>query len=216
MKGQMDFEQYLSSRDGIFPSCSTCVCENCLYRWSSRCQHGECYDGKRAKETPYDKVHPDKTPRKQWSNWNKPGEQAHWCRGGIFYPVHYCKNFVKFEGESVEECISCNISVFQDGYISCTYKKMMGCEACVNQKGIQERIERYGCQYMTETGCEAHINALTMMAQAILQDGEEQFKNDPNLYIPRKLYFCINPQSCLFRSSHVIKLNQDLMEAIDE
>ena len=36
--------------------------------------------------------------------------------------------------------------------------------------------------------------------------GEEQFKNDPNLYIPRKLYFLINPQSYLFKCSHVKKL----------
>ena len=38
--------------------------------------------------------------------------------------------------------------------------------------------------------------------------GEGQFKNDPNLYIPRKLYFLINPQSCLFRCSHVKKLKE--------
>lgn len=37
--------------------------------------------------------------------------------------------------------------------------------------------------------------------------GEAQFKDNPNLYIPEKRYFCINPQSCLFRSSHVIKVN---------
>lgn len=37
--------------------------------------------------------------------------------------------------------------------------------------------------------------------------GEEQFKDDPDLYIRQKMYFCINPQSCLFRSSHVIKVN---------
>lgn len=36
---------------------------------------------------------------------------------------------------------------------------------------------------------------------------EEQFKNGSNLCLPRKRYFCINPQSCLFRSSHVIKVN---------
>lgn len=37
---------------------------------------------------------------------------------------------------------------------------------------------------------------------------EEKFKNNPNLYIPRKLYFLINPQSCLFRCSHVKKLKE--------
>lgn len=35
---------------------------------------------------------------------------------------------------------------------------------------------------------------------------EEQFKNDPNLYLHKNFYFCVNPQSCLFRSSHVTKI----------
>lgn len=35
---------------------------------------------------------------------------------------------------------------------------------------------------------------------------EERFKNNPNLYIPRNYYFLINPQSCIFRCSHVKKL----------
>ena len=38
--------------------------------------------------------------------------------------------------------------------------------------------------------------------------GEEQFRNDLNLYIPQKYYFLINFQSCLFRSSHVKKLTE--------
>lgn len=38
--------------------------------------------------------------------------------------------------------------------------------------------------------------------------GEERFKNDPNLYIPQKCYFLINPQSCLFKCSHVKKLKE--------
>ena len=36
---------------------------------------------------------------------------------------------------------------------------------------------------------------------------EEKFKNEPNLYIPNNYYFLINPQSCLFKCSHVRKLN---------
>ena len=35
--------------------------------------------------------------------------------------------------------------------------------------------------------------------------GEEKFKYNPNLYIPRNLYFCL-PKSVLFRCSHVTKL----------
>lgn len=38
--------------------------------------------------------------------------------------------------------------------------------------------------------------------------GEEKFKNNPNLYIPQKYYFLINPQSCLFKCSHVKKLKE--------
>lgn len=38
--------------------------------------------------------------------------------------------------------------------------------------------------------------------------GEEQFKNDANLYLLQKRYFLTSPQSCLFRSSHVKKLKE--------
>lgn len=40
------------------------------------------------------------------------------------------------------------------------------------------------------------------------KSGEEMFRNNPNLYIPQKWYLLINPQSCLFRSSHVKKLKE--------
>lgn len=38
--------------------------------------------------------------------------------------------------------------------------------------------------------------------------GEEKFKFDPNLYIPKKCYFLL-PQSCLFKCSHVKKLKEE-------
>ena len=38
--------------------------------------------------------------------------------------------------------------------------------------------------------------------------GEEKFRNNPNLYLPQKCYFLINPQSCLFKCSHVKKLKE--------
>lgn len=38
--------------------------------------------------------------------------------------------------------------------------------------------------------------------------GEERFKDNPNLYIPRKWYFLTSPQSCLFKCSHVRKLKE--------
>lgn len=37
--------------------------------------------------------------------------------------------------------------------------------------------------------------------------GEEQFKYDQNLYIPKNCYFVL-PQSCLFKCSHVKKLKE--------
>lgn len=48
--------------------------------------------------------------------------------------------------------------------------------------------------------------------------GEEQFKCDPNLYIPKNYYFVTDPsmpifcccKSCLFRCSHVRKIKNRL------
>ena len=64
--------------------CRDCYCKTCLRWWSDRCVYGKCWDDFRAKENPYNKIFPDKPPRTGWSNWNKPGEQEHWCRGGAF------------------------------------------------------------------------------------------------------------------------------------
>lgn len=38
--------------------------------------------------------------------------------------------------------------------------------------------------------------------------GENMFIHDVNLYIPKNEYFCINPQSCLFKCSHVKKIKE--------
>ena len=171
--GQIDLFNYVKERDGRFiKHCGQCVCDNCLYRWSSRCPYGRCYDDKRAKENPYDKAHPDKQPRKLWSNWNKPGEQAHWCRGGSFHPVSYCENFVKYEGSTVEDCVDAVIQIFQDGHVICSLKDMIGCDECIARSEGRAREQIYGCPYMTEVGCEAHINALALMAHNILNEGE--------------------------------------------
>lgn len=37
---------------------------------------------------------------------------------------------------------------------------------------------------------------------------EEQFKNNYNLHLPINMYFLVNPQSCIFRCSHVKKLTK--------
>ncbi|MDT4377355.1 hypothetical protein RO787_29015, partial [Blautia coccoides] len=96
MTGQISIAEYLQAReDKLFGGCGQCVCRNCLYWWSDRCPYGGCWDNHRAETDPYDKAHPDKPPRTVWSHWDKPGEQAHWCRGGTFYPAHYCPGFTK-------------------------------------------------------------------------------------------------------------------------
>ena len=133
MKGQITFAAYLQSKKKIFPSCSDCVCRNCLFWWSSRCPYGNCFDDHRAKENPYDAAHPDEPPRTAWSDWKKPGEQAHWCRGAAFYPVGYCEHFVKYQGLQVQDCLKAVVSVFQDGYISCSMLECYGCERCYKE-----------------------------------------------------------------------------------
>lgn len=120
--------------------CADCICNDCLYMWSGRCPYGDCYDDKRAADDPYDAAHPDQKPRTQWSDWNKPEEQAHWCRGGSFYTTSYCEHFVKFTESAVKECLDCNVTVFQDGYISCSLVDSVGCEECY--KRFEEKVKR--------------------------------------------------------------------------
>lgn len=144
MKGQISLEEYLSSRDKSTLGGCKCICKNCLYWWSSRCPYGECYDDLRAIEKPYDKAYPEKSPRAGWSDWDKPGEQQHWCRNGIFYPTHYCEHFVKYKGQQVKSCIKANVSIFQDGYINCSMLESYGCERCYEE--LEEKLEKEGME----------------------------------------------------------------------
>lgn len=119
---------------------------NCLYWWSNRCSYGSCYDDHRAKIEPYDKMHPGKPYRTAWSNWNKPGEQAHWCRGGMLYPVNYCEYFEKYKGSTIEDCIQVPIQIFQDGFVNCFLKDSIGCEACIAQEEGKESRNGFDCE----------------------------------------------------------------------
>lgn len=131
MYKQITLEEYLKDIPRlVLGGCIGCACENCLYWWSDRCPYGKCWDDYRAKADPYDKAHPNEPPRTGWSYWNKPGEQAHWCRGGTFYPNPYCQNFEKYKGQQVKTCLMENVSVFQDGYIKCGIVDTAGCEEC--------------------------------------------------------------------------------------
>lgn len=150
--------------------CQDCYCKNCLYWWSSRCIYGKCWDDFRAKKNPYNKVFPDKSPRKGWSSWGRPGEQAHWCRGGVFYPERKCEHYVKYTGSTTEECVEAPIQIFQDGYISCTFKDLIGCEACVARAG-GKNVNDFACEYMRDTGCEKMYYVKDLILRAI-QEGE--------------------------------------------
>lgn len=107
--------------------CSECVCDSCLYWWSLRCPHGRCFDDYRATKEPY-----PGPVRKQWTDWDKPGEQAHWCRGGAFYPVRQCDHYISYQRDEaiVRTCLEANVVVFQDGYIWCSIIDCVGCEEC--------------------------------------------------------------------------------------
>lgn len=169
--GQMDIFQYLLEIP-VLMHCGQCVCKKCLRWWSGRCPYGSCFDDERARTDPYDKAHPDRLSRTAWSNWNKPGEQAHWCRGGSFYPIRYCRSFVRYEGSVIEECMDCNIQVFQDGYIICSLKEVIGCEACISRSEGRDTENMYGCPYMTDTGCEKMIAAKKRILDAIAVGAE--------------------------------------------
>jgi len=55
------------------------------------------------------------------------------CKGGICYPAVPCARFVKYTSQIVKECLKANVSVFQDGYISCSLIEDYGCEKCLNE-----------------------------------------------------------------------------------
>jgi hypothetical protein len=117
-------------------ACSDCLCYYCLYYWSERCPYGGCYDDHRAQADPYTDHYPE---RHLWSDSHKPGEQAHWCRGGNLYPTEECPYFEQYEGQKIEQCYRAMISTFQDGYRSCSMMVNGTCEKCLRDlnKAIQ-------------------------------------------------------------------------------
>ena len=119
--------------------CGDCVCRSCLLWWSGRCPYGGCWDEERARSDPW-----PGPVRKAWTDWNKPGEQAHWCRGGVFYPVSECLKHILYVREKtiVRSCLVANVTVYQDGYIQCSLVDVIGCEECYRR--FEEKIEREG------------------------------------------------------------------------
>lgn len=143
VNGQIDIENCLLQEYPEVPltGCEKCLCQSCLYWWSMRCPAGRCYDDLRAKTNPYNKAHPENTPRVGWSNWNRPGEQEHWCRQGICYPIYgfECSHYVQYKGQQVKTCLKANVSVFQDGYILCSIIDTVGCQQCFEEWSELER-----------------------------------------------------------------------------
>lgn len=135
IKSEMNIDDNLSG-------CHECICRSCLLWWSSRCPYGSCYDDHMAEVNPYDKVHPGKV-RKGWTNWNNPGEQAHWCRGGTVYAHTACEHYVEYEDAKCkcQSCLKAVVEVFQDGYIKCSLIDIIGCEQCYKEYATEYENE---------------------------------------------------------------------------
>lgn len=112
--------------------CGTCACIGCLKYRAGTCPRGGCYDEWRAEHQPW-----PGPERRQWTNWDAPGEQAHWCRGGRFYPAEACDDFMKYDDREhrVKECFGQVVEVFQDGTVKCGFVNLMGCEECIRRYG---------------------------------------------------------------------------------
>ena len=134
----MDKAQYSIYPTPSSKGCTECVCRNCLYWWSGRCPHGECYDDLRAVVMPYDKAHPNEPPRTAWTKWRT--EQAYWCRGGITYPAHGCDSYYPNGNAQVFTCLNANVTRFSDGYIRCSIIESVGCAECY--KRFLDKAER--------------------------------------------------------------------------
>lgn len=127
------FDLISDSKYLISGGCSEC-CMKCLYWWEGRCKHGGCYDDFMAKHYPREKL-----TGEHWTGWSRcedPGEQNHWCRSGRYLHLDVtklCPDYVKYEGQMVKQCLYAPVSVFQDGYISCTLNDSVGCDWCYRQ-----------------------------------------------------------------------------------
>ena len=119
-------------------SCSDCICRGCLMWWSGRCPHGGCWDDRRARIEPW-----PGPERRSWTAWAEPGEQAHWCRGGAFYPIRdkRCEAYVPYDRDrtSVLDCLEGPVAKYQDGYIQCSLINVIGCEECMRR--FEERTD---------------------------------------------------------------------------
>ena len=84
----MDIFDYMEHQyeKPAFIGCSECLCHTC-----EKHNKGCCWDNKRKVKKPYMTCH-DK-PVTLMSNWKNYLDE--WCKGGIFYPTHHCKDYIK-------------------------------------------------------------------------------------------------------------------------
>lgn len=141
----MSSSEQLSLIDVISPKvrfggCNGCICDTCMRWWQGRCPYGGCWDDRRAEIMPYNGEHPG-VVRTAWTDWNKPGEQAHWCRGGSFYPTKMCEHYVEYQRPMVRECLCAVVQVWPDGYVDCSMVEAIGCEACMRSWEEKQRAK---------------------------------------------------------------------------
>ena len=132
LHGQLSMFDEPVPQTGEIGGCGRCICNDCMEGLRARCPYGGCYDDRRARVLPYDAAHGGKI-RKLWSDWHKPGEQAHWCRGGVFYPTYACEHYVKYIKPSVKYCLAAAVQVWPDGYVQCSLVDAIGCEECMRR-----------------------------------------------------------------------------------
>lgn len=108
--------------------CGPCICKDCMRWWQGKCPHGGCYDELRAKTEPW-----EGPVRKGWTDWDLPGEQAHWCRGGVFYPAESCGDHLKYQEPVVRYCLTEAVTQWADGTIICGMADSIGCAECMRR-----------------------------------------------------------------------------------
>lgn len=121
------------------PSCTDCVCFTCAhYRYYvGDCPYGDCIDDKRARDDPYPYGR-----RTGWSECDRPGEQEHWCRNGMFYPLTECGHYRRHEGKgSVKWCFGQNVTQYKEGVSCWTIRSGGSCEDCVKRWEAQHEAD---------------------------------------------------------------------------
>ena len=75
------------------------------------------------------------------------------------------------QSASVSTMLNILAALFQDGFLICTLKDSIGCEACIaREEG--KKINDYACEFMTDTGCERMFTAKSLILQSIMEGND--------------------------------------------